>query len=246
MKSVIFYRSSYQGNTLKIAREIAQSLQAKLVRIEDADKADLSAYDLIGLGSAIHYAAHDIRLQRLAEGLDLTGRDVFIFSTRCRPNLGGYHKHLRRIIAAKGGRIIGEFSARGFDRTGPWTGMDGYNKGRPDRRDIFKARLFAEGLRRKMLRRKFDGRIERGQIVCLDTGSCTACGACVRRCPMNILYLDGKIHVTDDRDCIQCQQCAYACLSDSIYVNESLINGIRIALRETFSTRLQRAYRNGK
>lgn len=246
MKTIIFYQSSYQGNTLKVAREIAQPLSAKLVPIEDAGMIDLSAYDLIGFGSAIHFAAHDVKLQRFVDSLDLSDRNVFIFSTRCRPNLGGYHKPLRQIIVGKGGFIVGEFSARGFDRTGPWTGMDGYNKGRPDDKDLFKARLFAEGMRRKMLRHRFACKIVRHKIVYLDTASCIACGACVRRCPMNILYLDGKIHVTDDRDCIQCQQCAYSCPTDSIYINESFINGIRIAMRETFSTRLQRAYRNSK
>ena len=126
---------------------MADALAAELVCIDSNPSIDLSDYDLIGFGSAINFAAHDIRLQRFVSGQNLKGKNVFVFSTRCRPFLGAYHKPLKKIIEGKGGIITGEFSCRGFDRTGPWVLMDGYNKSRPNERDRFKARLFAEKLR---------------------------------------------------------------------------------------------------
>lgn len=64
MKTIIFYRSSYRGNTLKIAQSMAEALSADLMSIDNVNSTDLSQYDLIGFGSAINFAAHDIRLQR--------------------------------------------------------------------------------------------------------------------------------------------------------------------------------------
>ena len=150
MKVIIFYRSSYRGNTLKIAQSIAETFSAELASIDNKPSSDLSDYDLIGFGSAINFAAHDIRLQQFVAEQDLEGKNVFIFSTRCRPFLGSYHKPIRNIIEKKGGMIVGEFSCRGYDRTGPWVVMDGYNKSRPNERDIFKAKLFAEKIKWKL------------------------------------------------------------------------------------------------
>ena len=54
MKTVIFYSSIYNGNTLKIAESMAATLSADLIAIETKiSDFDLSQYDLIGL-SLIH------------------------------------------------------------------------------------------------------------------------------------------------------------------------------------------------
>ena len=72
MKTIIFYRSSYRGNTLKIAESMKDALSAELVSIDSNPSIDLSNYDLIGFGSAINFAAHDIRLQRFVSGQNPT------------------------------------------------------------------------------------------------------------------------------------------------------------------------------
>ena len=54
MKTIIFYSSTYNGNTLKIAESMAAALSADLVPIEaKISDIDLSKYDLIGFGSYI-------------------------------------------------------------------------------------------------------------------------------------------------------------------------------------------------
>ena len=156
MKTVIFYSSTYNGNTLKIAESIAATLSADLIAIETK----ISQYDLIGIGSAIHFGQHAIRLQRFVSALPLQGKNIFIFSTRCRPFLGNYHRTLKNIIKQKKANLVDEFSmcalyhhelsCVGFDRTGPWVLTNGYNKNRPNTNDLFKARLFAEKLQCKL------------------------------------------------------------------------------------------------
>ena len=85
MKTVIFYSSTYNGNTLKIAESMAAVLSADLLSIEaDIFNIDLSKYDLIGFGSAIHFAEHNIRLQRFVSALPLQEKHVFILSVSRR------------------------------------------------------------------------------------------------------------------------------------------------------------------
>lgn len=76
MKTIIFYRSSYRGNTLKIAESMKDALSAELVSIDSNPSIDLSDYDLIGFGSAINFAAHDIRLQRFVSSQNLKGKKM--------------------------------------------------------------------------------------------------------------------------------------------------------------------------
>lgn len=261
MKTIIFYRSSYRGNTLKIAQSMADTLFAELVSIDSNPSIDLSDYDLIGFGSAINFAAHDIRLQRFVTSQNLKGKNVFIFSTRCRPFLGTYHSPLKKIIERKGGIIVGEFSCRGFDRTGPWVLMDGYNKARPNDRDRSEARLFAEKLRWKLhplaliyknpvtrcsegitMRRKGSDIIAGNKVVFLNTSTCINCGKCIKICPMHIFAFKDMVLPTDEKNCIQCWLCADNCPTSSIYIHESFLNGLRIALRESFSDKLQNSY----
>lgn len=240
---------------------MADALAAELVCIDSNPSIDLSDYDLIGFGSAINFAAHDIRLQRFVSGQNLKGKNMFVFSTRCRPFLGAYHKPLKKIIEGKGGIITGEFSCRGFDRTGPWVLMDGYNKARPDERDMFKARLFVERLRWKLhplahahknpvegysdgvpIRRKGSDIVTGNKVVFLNTSTCINCGECIKICPMHIFALKDTVLPIDEINCIQCRLCADNCPTSSIYIHESFLNGLRIAIRESFSDKLQNSY----
>lgn len=262
MKTIIFYSSTYNGNTLKIAESMAAALSADLVSIEaKISDIDLPKYDLIGFGSAIHFAGHNIRLQRFVSELPLQEKQVFIFSTRCRPFLGSYHKALKEVLKRQKANLVGEFSCAGFDRTGPWVLINGYNKNRPDTNDLFKARLFAEKLQQKLNPLSFiakeaiteykqgvafringKNRIAGRKVVFLNTTSCIQCGKCMKVCPMNIFSKSDTILPMNDENCIQCQLCAKNCPTGSIYIHESFANGMRIAMREMFSTKLQNRY----
>jgi len=61
---------------------------------------------------------------------------------------------------------------------------------------------------------------------------------------MNIFTKNNTVLPTGEKNCIQCQLCVKHCPTDSIYINVSFANGMRIAFREMFSTKLQNRYKS--
>ena len=60
---------------------------------------------------------------------------------------------------------------------------------------------------------------------------------------MHIFALKDTVLLIDEINCIQCRLCADNCPTFfSIYIHESFLNGLRIAIRESFSDKLQNSY----
>ena len=98
MKTLIIVSSTYLGNTMKVAKAMAEDLKATVLTPMEAAQSDISAFDLIGFGSGINFASHNKEIILLMKNISIKGQKVFIFSTRCRPILGGYHKKLKALI----------------------------------------------------------------------------------------------------------------------------------------------------
>ena len=264
MKTLIIVSSTYLGNTMKVAKAMARELKATIKSPKEVTQSDLSSYDLIGLGSGINFASHHKEIISLVEELSITGKKIFIFSTRCRPILGNYHKKLKSLIAQQKGILLGEFSCPGFDRTGPWVGINGYNKNRPNEKDLFKSSLFALQIRKKAhplagfrktysssstyedLPLRSDG-INKvvGNIVLLNTSVCIACGKCMKSCSMNVFTIKENTQTplpVNEKNCIMCGKCEKECPADAVFINETFANGLRILFRESSCDKLQKAY----
>lgn len=226
MKTLIVVSSTYLGNTMKIAKAMAEELKATIKSPKEIVLSDISSCDLIGVGSGINFASHSKDIISLVEKTAFEEKKVFIFSTRCRPVLGAYHKKLKLLIKANKGVLLGEFSCVGFDRTGPWVGMNGYNKNRPNEKDLFKARLFVSEIRRKAhplvnfkqahlrstnveLSFRTDGiNNVYGNIVMLNETTCIRCYKCIRNCPLNVFTLkDNIVLPVGEMNCIMCSKC---------------------------------------
>lgn len=87
-----------------------------------------------------------------------------------------------------------------------------------------------------------------GKTTLLNITTCIHCMKCINLCPMHVFeikeYDNSRIILpTGESNCIQCQTCSRNCPTNSIFINESFINGIRIAIREAGSDKLQQAYR---
>ncbi|PIV01046.1 flavodoxin [Candidatus Shapirobacteria bacterium CG03_land_8_20_14_0_80_39_12] len=148
MKSIIIFESVHKGNTRKIAEALAGELNAKLVKPSEIEVNNLKDFDLIGFGSGIYFWQHHQSILSLAEKLPpVPGSKVFIFSTAGLPQFKLlWHWPLRNILKKKGFKIAGEFTCSGHDEVGPLKMFGGINKGRPNGKDIEKAREFANSL----------------------------------------------------------------------------------------------------
>ena len=148
-KTLIICKSIHHGNTLKVAGTIGRILNAQIVKPENLDIKTISHYDLIGFGSGIYGGAHHESLLNLVEKLEIQNdKKAFIFSTSMiRMSL--MHKTLRDKLLKKGFNIIGEFHCKGFsDYSFLKHLFGGTNKGRPNHKDLEKAKIFARKLQK--------------------------------------------------------------------------------------------------
>lgn len=145
MRTLVICESVHHGNTQKVAVEMSRVLGAELARPGDVSAGDLAGYGLIGFGSGIYAWRHHGDLLAFADSLSAARARAraFVFSTRGAPVRWGAHRALRRRLLEKGFEIVGEFSCLGLDTVGPLKWIRGLNRGRPDGRDLKRARDFA-------------------------------------------------------------------------------------------------------
>jgi flavodoxin len=151
LKALLIYVSVHHGNTEKVARNMANVLDAELVQPKQADAAKLEQYDLIGFGSGVYFGRHHASLLDFVDRLPtVRAKKAFIFSTsglRKIPFLHDFDRSLKEKLLRKGFDVVGEFSCRGFDTSRAAMILGGINRGRPNARDLQQADDFARRLK---------------------------------------------------------------------------------------------------
>jgi flavodoxin len=159
MKALIAVYSFHHHNTEKVAKALAEVLDAEITTPLEIVPEKLADYDLVGFGSGIYSDSHHRLLLDLADGLPLVAdRRAFLFSTSGAPAFaldGGAlddyvvkaHAPLRERLQAKGYAIAGEFMCAGWNTNKFLKVFGGINKGRPNTEDLERARAFARRLK---------------------------------------------------------------------------------------------------
>jgi len=151
MKALLIYVSVHHGNTEKVARSMANMLDADLAQVKQADASKLGQYDLIGFGSGVYFGKHHESLLSFVDRLPTVRKKKgFIFSTSGLRKILFVHnfdKPLKEKLQRKGFDLIGEFSCRGYDTSRAAMIVGGINRGRPDTRDLRQAEDFAKRLK---------------------------------------------------------------------------------------------------
>lgn len=154
----IVLASAPGGSTEKIARAMADVLDAGIISPGEAGSAVQDSRELLGLGSAIMDQAHHKALLSFVENLPpQSGRKAFLFSTSgvsrdfaLRHGIDDPHTALRNRLEEKGFMIVGEFNCAGFNANSFLKYFGGMHKGRPNAEDLIRAENFARGLKEEM------------------------------------------------------------------------------------------------
>jgi len=147
MKTLIILYSSHHHNTEKVAKMMAQTLDAIMKTPQQIIPEEIEKYDLIGFGSGIYNQRHHQRLFDLVNKLPIQNqKKAFVFSTSTFGMLV-QHKQLKEKLIEKGFNIVGEFSCPGFmNYSFIKYFFGGISKGRPNAKDIQKATEFAKNI----------------------------------------------------------------------------------------------------
>ena len=235
-KVLIICESMYHGNTQKLALAMAKKLNCRLVNCEQAMSENIGKYKVIGFGSGIYFTSHHPKLFDIVASMNSEQR-AFLFSTHGRPFLGKYHKSLKTYLYNKSVPIIGEFSCRGYDCTGPYIIVGGGNKGRPNEGDEKRATKFIERILPEYC--KNEEALKSGNNVKIICDECIGCGKCKEICPMNVFDIKNKKSVViNEEDCIHCSLCKDNCPSQAIVIQHSWKEAIAIAKRHIKKTSL--------
>lgn len=151
MKTLIIYKSYHKMNTEKVAKVIAQAMNAKLAKVENIKAEDLEEYDLIGFGSGIYGSRFHKTMYELIEKMPSMNKKAFIFFTSAN---FGEKDLIKEKLSEKGCTVIGEFNCSGeysplgfnLNCEGKLALIAGREKGHPDEKDIESAQKFAKGL----------------------------------------------------------------------------------------------------
>lgn len=261
--SIIIYESIYNDNTLKLARAMAKTLGCLLVKADKALTMNLNDFKTIGLGSGIYFGKHHPKLFEVVEQLKTGEQDVFIFSSRGNPFLGKYHQPLKDVLFAKNKKIIGEFSVRGYDETGPWVIIGGGHRGKPDEKDMKKAVRFVQKTMPQHCMTDYYLQIQnklaicegkpnsyvigtngesvllKGDRVTFNHNNCNGCGKCAEVCPLGIIQFENKKALSNrELGCTLCRLCVDNCKQRAISLHYNWKDAIKVAQRHSKRTSL--------
>jgi flavodoxin len=112
MNALVVSDSKY-GNTEKVARAISEAIDARVLRVDDADPDELAGLDLLVVGSPTHGGWYTEAIKGLLEALpSLEGVQVAAFDTRTATiwnrilPFGYAAPRIARSLEGKGGNLV--------------------------------------------------------------------------------------------------------------------------------------------
>lgn len=146
MKTVILYASVHHSNTKKVVEAMREELSADLMDLMEEPMPDVSGYDIVGLASGSYFGKMHQRIQDFAiKGGLRSGQRAFLVCT-CGMRYKDHTASVKRILRKRDIEVENSFQCRGYDTYGVFGKIGGIAKGRPDRRDLERAREFAKRL----------------------------------------------------------------------------------------------------
>lgn len=149
MKSLIIYFSSHKNNTEKIAKVFADKVNADLINLKNLREIETDNYDLIGFGSGVYKESMAPKIFKLADKLNVRGKNIFVFSTS-GIGMKFYNNKLIKLLVSKGAINKGSFACKGSFVAKEFTNIKLFDiigrlsQGHPNDKDLRKAEEFIE------------------------------------------------------------------------------------------------------
>lgn len=145
MKIAIVYASVHHNNTEKLVKEAGKMASMDLFSIQEARKADLSGYDMVGVASGIYFGKlHKSLLDYLEEKPALPKKAFGIVT--CGDGSNKHKKGVGELLEGFGFVAVGVYVCKGFDTYGPFKWIGGINKKHPNQKDIEACAAFVKKL----------------------------------------------------------------------------------------------------
>ena len=172
MKILIGYHSD-TGNTEKVAKSMEEGLTEEgqdvtLISAKEIDFSTLNSYDLVILGTGVYGGQVGKSLATIVKKAEELPSKMVLFSTHMQPTVSPkFFNRLKRTIEKGNSTVIAEFDCVGEDKGVPAALMEKMLgamppeqrsqteqwmesiKGRPDDKDLTKAKEFAKSLLNK-------------------------------------------------------------------------------------------------
>ena len=241
---MILYFSA-TGNSLAVARQLAEQLNEQLMPLTEAVQQDLTNEKRIGLVFPTYDFNLPPALRDMIAQLNISPKSYVFTVITCGSMVGNCVWVLRRILREKGIELayshkvsVPDNSALAFGRN-PNKQLGKFERV-PARMELIISELQAEShtlhyswfsLLSWLLGRPA---VERGMIHCMgpkvNPDKCTGCNTCVRVCPMENIRMTDEKAITGDH-CTVCLACVHACPHQAFTTNGLM-------------TRKERQYRN--
>lgn len=154
LKCMLVVYSYHHMSTEKVAKVFAEILDAEIKMPQQVNPEDIQQYDLVGFGAGIDGGKHYKPVLDLADKLSpADNKKAFIFSTAALTGdkkLAKDHSTLREKLESKGYVIVDEFQCKGFNTNSFIKYFGGMNRGRPNAKDLKKAKEFVMNLKQIM------------------------------------------------------------------------------------------------
>ena len=143
MKTIIIYASVHHENTKKVVDVIAKENDIDIIDATQVKEKNLYGYDAIGFASGIYYGKFHQSVLNFASINLPENKDVFLI---CTYGGNAAFKSIEEVVSSKHGKVIGEYSCKGYDTFGPFKLVGGIAKGHPDKKDLADAVEFYKRL----------------------------------------------------------------------------------------------------
>lgn len=220
------------GNSLAVARKIAEAIQDQTIPLNDAVRQDLTAEQRIGIVFPTYDFNMPPAVRNMVPRLKISPKAYVFAVTTCGAQAGNSLWTLRRLLRKKDIELAYAHKIRVPDNSA-------IAFGRNPNEQVWKFEKFAHRLERILADIKAEKHeqhyawwslaggimgwsfLENGMLrtfrPVVDENKCTGCKTCARICPMNNIAVDEKAGIGPH--CTICLGCVHVCPQQAISVN---------------------------